>query len=395
MMRNSPLDVGLQLHCKDLGDITDRDHPDNDHSPSFVPSIMRNAVSTRGFIATVLRRATPAEISAALEVPVSTVSDIWLAGVLGPPLTPAPPLPEHGVLRWCPPAGEATVTIPAAAATESLSMAPPLQRATAHSTRQFAEKLIQKLERRLGRRQRNLQEPKHNGSSASGALSTRRCGFSATAHHEQLELLFEGMAIAKMRPGLYKTALGATPMRAPARHIYFEVHVSSDADAGGVCIGVAPPDTLLNKLIGSDKRSVGMHSSGQLVRAGASFFSYGKPYRAGDRVGCLVSFCLRASGAIPPPASMAGSYGATAVGLLQHPAHDAIELTFFVNGSRQPTVTVPVWHNVPESQRILHPAVSLYRDGSKAVLHCCEADWSTDKVCLLEHPDAVHSVCGN
>lgn len=348
-----PLEVGLQISVQYREDESTIVSIERD-SPTFVPTIMHHTISTRLFNAVVQRCASATQIARALHVSPEIVRDVWLD-------TPSKPL-----LRWRPAMMRPPVDLKQAGAV----VQPQRPRSYAKATRTLADALVRRLSTLVAKRSVPSDKPQ------------RRCGFSLTAHHEHLEVLCDGLAIGKTHPGLYKTALGATPLRGP--HVYFEVIVTSDAGAGGVCIGVATGDASLAKLLGSCRRSVGMHSSGQLVRAGGTFFTYGSAYQAGDRVGCLVSFHSR--GIVAP----VGSYDVASSSLLN--PRDCVELTFFVNGSSQPTIVEPILRDLPYDQRALYPAVSLYRDGSHAVLRCCQIEW--DKTPPVDR-GSVRSVCGN
>lgn len=251
------------------------------------------------------------------------------------------------------------------------------------------------------------------GVNCSGTMSAgpaRRCGFSEEGCHKDVSLLCEGLAICKSGGGLYRTARGASCIRPCKRckdtgapqEFYFEVHVVEDDGAGGICIGVASEDLPLNKLVGSNHRSCGLHSSGQVVSRVGEFREFGRAFKSGDRVGCLVTVHSRGA-VLPrtnPPGSELGSYtesyeGHAAMEAALPTRSEVVELTFFVNGDKQGTVSEALWQGVEEGQRKLYPSVSLYRPGSKAVMRCCTRDWEGTPPQLSDRSGKILAVCGN
>ena len=197
------------------------------------------------------------------------------------------------------------------------------------------------------------------GSSclSSGERTTSastKCGFSFQLHHQDIQLLYGGIAIERIGGGLYRAALGASRItldteKACKKQVYFEVHIVDDVRSGGICIGVATENLPLNKMVGADFHSCGLHSSGQLVRRGGEFVPLGVPFHSGDRVGCVV--CIERD-------------------------NDDVLLEFWINGIKRGETKEALWKSVKRDERALYPAVSLYRPGSKVVLRCCAADWA-------------------
>lgn len=217
--------------------------------------------------------------------------------------------------------------------------------------------------RRNGRRDwgcgRDVSMTGSSGSSSSAGMvdssgscsggGSHGCGFSEKGSHIDVEVLCEGLGICKTGKGLYRTATSVGKVRSGC---YFEVVVVEDCGAGGICIGVATGDLGLNKLVGSDGRSVGLHSSGQVVRGGGEFEGFGKGFRKGDRVGCLVRV---------------GEGGMCENG--------GVELEYWVNGECLGCVKEDLGKDVESGKAELFAAVSLYKKGSKAVMQCCKKDW--------------------
>ena len=261
----------------------------------------------------------------------------------------------------------------------------------------FASQLIARLDLLVSPKQRPANKRKRtatesdicnndDGSADSGAESDEdQCGFSSSGHHPDIKVLCDGYAIVKTGAGLYRTAKGASDLSNDAVEMnsgpysYFEVYVVEDCGKDGMCIGVATEDLALNKLVGSNASSVGLHSSGNIVSKQGTFEAYGEPFRAGDRVGCLV----RRLGGDLPPNSLIGSAAASASGssgfldASKEASSTSIEVTFTVNGRQLPTIHTSI--DASESSEgcspLLFPAVSLYQKESKAVLCCCRKDW--------------------
>lgn len=243
-----------------------------------------------------------------------------------------------------------------------------------------------------------------SSASSSSCSSALRCGFSETRSHPDLNILCDGFAICKVAAGLYRTARSNSVIRPPQglipseKHYYFEVVIVQDENAGGVCVGVTSDALGLNKLVGSNHESVGLHSSGQIVHKGGDFCDFGKAYKSGDRVGCEV--CVRSScaGQIADPHVSAHdsldsfSPDGSNVSTFED-REDEVCLTYYINGEYQGSIQEPLWRGVPHHRRKLSPAISLYKKGSKAVIQCCRKDWVGDKEMLCHNGNEVEAVC--
>eukprot|EP00177_Eucheuma_denticulatum_P003944 GFKZ01007128.1.p1 GENE.GFKZ01007128.1~~GFKZ01007128.1.p1 ORF type:complete len:428 (-),score=71.05 GFKZ01007128.1:4-1287(-) len=188
-----------------------------------------------------------------------------------------------------------------------------------------------------------------DSSGSCSGVGANTCGFSEKGSHIDVEVLCEGLGICKTGKGLYRTARSVGKVRSGC---YFEVVVVEDWGCGGICIGVATAELGLNKLVGSDRRSVGLHSSGQVVRRGGEFGRFGRGFGKGDRVGCAVRV---------------GEGGMCEDG--------GVEVEYWVNGEWLGCVKEDLGKGVENGEVGLFAAVSLYKKGSKAVMQCCEKDW--------------------
>lgn len=220
-------------------------------------------------------------------------------------------------------------------------------------------------------------------SSRHGSDESPECGFGAA--HEAVSILCDGFAICKTGKGIYRTAFGrsaARPRSNSQTKYYVEVHVVEDCGGDGMCIGLATPHLKLNQVVGANSSSVGLHSSGKLV-CGNDFLSYAKHgFSKNDRVGCKVSFASKKSAKFDGPAAPACSLETSAFSPLEALRQDAsgwVEVEFFVNGMSCGIKSLPLFVDVPSSERVLYPAVSLFRTDSKAIIRCCPMDWEGTK----------------
>lgn len=214
-----------------------------------------------------------------------------------------------------------------------------------------------------------------SGCSSAGEAA-RTCGFSDRGTHVDLQVLCDGLAITKTGSGLYRTARTASKLHVDSngvRHLYFEVVIVEDCDAGGICVGVSTNELPLNKLIGSNGSSIGLHSSGQIVSRGGEFRSFARGFGKGDRVGCRVT--------------LGGG------DMCDGETDRSIELRFWINGEWQGCVRERLGDRFATGEAELYAAVSLYRKASKAVIQCCQKDWAIDMDAVSDggHVEAVCS----
>lgn len=203
-----------------------------------------------------------------------------------------------------------------------------------------------------------------DSSGSSSETERSGCGFSEEGAHIDVEILCEGLAICKTGGGLYRTARSVSRMESGG---YFEVVIVEDCGVGGICIGVATDRLGLNKLVGSDGTSVGLHSSGLIVRGHGEFGEFGKAFKNGDRVGCLVRRGEQAM------------------------CEGGIELEYWINGEWQGCIKEYLGAQVECGNWPLFAAISLYRKGSKAVVQCCKKDWAMWR--QVGERQEVHAIC--
>lgn len=362
-----PFAIGLETSRVDLGDQTHRQSTAS--SPVFVRSIMYKAVSARSFQSVVDYDASISAIARRFAVSEHDVRMLWLP-------SPPPPSAPHvaSTRRRPPPAG-----LDARRFQDLFAERPPLD----PDVTQFAHSLIARLNSlqrqrspvRLQKRKPDaLLSPVSHADAVRESCPPRSCGFARARSHKELEVLCQGLAIVKKGRGLYRTACGCCAMRPGADGHYFEVVVVEDGGVGGVCVGVTCGVLPLNKLIGSDDTSVGLHSSGQIVSRGGQFQQFGRAFKSGDRVGCAV--CVKKMG----------------VERGDDAEEFVVQLTYFINGLRQGSVCEAVWQHGADD-RAVYPAVSLYKAGSKAIIQCCRKDWKIDMESLGEELSTVLPVC--
>lgn len=220
------------------------------------------------------------------------------------------------------------------------------------------------------------------GNSTRGSRKFA-CGLHRGRSHRHIEITCDGGAAHKVRGGLYRTALSIGVAADPpdltvafpsssgqlSRTTYFEVAIiDDDGGKSGVCIGIATAQLGADRLVGSDDHSVGLHSSGYIVRSRGRFEPCGISLKSGDRIGCAAS--TDCSG-------------------------DVI-VNFFVNGKPQTRVSLHAFSanqaHCPHDQQ-LYAAISLYKTSCKVAFLCCRRDWMIDKAHLSQHFGFVDSVC--
>lgn len=207
----------------------------------------------------------------------------------------------------------------------------------------------------------------------------RDCGLSRERTHSDVHVVCEGQALRKVKSGLYRTAKSegvacrqmSLGRGTAARTTYFEVVIVEDGGAGGLCIGVASDRLPLNRLVGSDDRSLGLHSSGSIVHQRGEFKPFGSAFGNGDRIGCAVS--IDGSGDVC--------------------------LSYLINGVFQGEVRESLFggsfYNEGMLDDELFAAISLYKKGCKVVLLCCPDDWEIGHKELHSHFGTVHPICSS
>lgn len=350
---------------------------DGASSPAFLSSIMHRAVSAALFTHKVQYRACAEQIGAVCGVPAGHVASVWLSGEQCAPCV----RPHSKELPRAPAATLAPRRLHAAAARPAQRWMPVDEPSVnvAPGMPLDAAELVLKLEAYSSSRAKRLRRADRRANANAGALSACSgdtdeesesvarcdykicaqrtggalyCGFSRAAHHADVKVLYDGLAIERTGTGLYRAALGAGRITMEGGHgkwYYFEVHIVQDMVSGGICVGVATERLPLNKMVGADFASCALHSSGQLVQRGSQFVPLGVPFAAGDTVGCAVF--VRSDS-------------------------DMVDLAFWINGEKRGATTECLWKGLAKEERVLYPAVSLYRAGSKVLLRCCEADWT-------------------
>lgn len=384
--------VGLQLSHEDLPSVTPT--ANSDASPTFIRAIMHRVVNPRPFLAHVQYDAPAAAIAAACAVPEHRVENLWLAAVRTPPLqnsslSPSRPAilshkDDHVRPRFTPQSllDAADITNPMSNSacmskkeTTLHQLSKPSsfdhlftrQRAVNSDCAEFGNALIGRLEVIAGCAPfpRCCVAEKKRVRREGGV---GKCGFCITYSHVDLDVFANGMALCKMGGGLYRTALTSGSIFVPkkgVRNVYFEVAIVDDVGSGGICIGIGAPNMALNKLVGSDAQSCGLHSSGQIVCNMGDFRDFGNSFQNGDRIGCLVDVSANVE-------------------------QQGVGLTYWINGVRQGRVV----QKLKCEERRFMPMVSLYKKSSKVVLLCCEKDWQLGKD-NIAFETQVSCVCSN
>lgn len=349
---------------------------------------MHRAVNHRCFEAQVLLDASPQLLSAAFNVPPDHITQVWLADL--------------------------DISSPSAPHTTQLSQTQqtPMEQVERHQqlpsmldrnqfidlfvsddpmhdpdVLAFAQSLIAELSTLVGRAEPESVDPatqrslsyslarealQHSSSASSAGMldssgsspDERCCGFRESGSHADVQVLCGGLAIRKTGGGLYRTARSANrlhPAKSGTRHLYFEVIIVEDCDAGGICVGVTTDELPLNKLLGSNATSIGLHSSGQIVSRGGEFRDFARSFSRGDRVGCQVS--------------IGGGPGAD---MSDEGEERYVVLRFCINGEWQGCVREQLGNRFANGEAELYAAVSLYKKESTAVIQCCQKDWALE-----------------
>ena len=228
--------------------------------------------------------------------------------------------------------------------------------------------------------------PAASGASSSKAdRRIRLATFCATDAHPDIALSCGLHCAAKVGKGLYRTVRSGLAIALPFDHreaVYFEMlvqqqeqqqeqdhavhgdeHPESTAPTAVVppslCIGVSSKALALNAMVGSDDDSVGLHSSGNLVRG--SVWRDAACYTRS----CGAAFC---SGSI--------------VGVLCHVAQHrsdgsrCIAVRFFVDGNAIEGLPKKALNLELAAGAELHPTLSLYSPSTKVYCHFAAGDIS-------------------
>ena len=199
----------------------------------------------------------------------------------------------------------------------------------------------------------------------------RRCGFTCNQLTD-VELLCQGMAVSKTGRGLYRAARSLKRLEMNRNYFFEMIIIDEHENSNGICIGIASSKMPLKRLVGGDESSIGLHSSGQIVRRNGEFVPFGKGFSGGDRVGVKV-FVKKCN---------------------EDDKEMNVKLSFFINGEKQGCIEENLIDEDECSNMNIHPTVSLYKTGSKVVLQCCQQDWATNISQVCEDEDEkIGSIC--
>ncbi|KAA8494671.1 5'-AMP-activated protein kinase subunit beta-2 [Porphyridium purpureum] len=112
----------------------------------------------------------------------------------------------------------------------------------------------------------SLRDPVELAFSVRSRLSTPRLGFNPDECHEGIMLTDSNhCAFRTQERGLYKSVRAMLPAL-PGRRTYFEMFAIQPAAGGGLCFGLSTRELPLSCLCGTRPNSIGISSSGNLIR---------------------------------------------------------------------------------------------------------------------------------
>jgi len=278
---------------------------------------------------------------------------------------------------------------------------------------------------------------RHSGGTSSSAAADDSadsgCGLASVASGgRHPDVSAAGDTAVKVGTGLYRCTRTAAPMVLPtstSRPVASYVEVAVTETAGGsLAVGLATAGTSMAALLGGAPGSLGLHSSGALVRPGSvSWVPYGRAFGTGDVVGVRLSRASTTAGTTPRrngSGSACASDGEGAESSVTESESDSaaagddevlttantaatvspscetvvgppsLQLTFYINGESQgpvpAEVMVTLFEAVPGDvpppstggytsasppASSLYPAVCLLRRQAAVRVYCCAADW--------------------
>jgi len=275
----------------------------------------------------------------------------------------------------------------------------------------------------------------HSGGASSSAVADDSadsgCGLASVASGgRHPDVSAAGDTAVKVGTGLYRCTRTAAPMVLPTSTTrpvaaYVEVAVTETA-GGSLAVGLVTAGTSMAALLGGAAGSLGLHSSGALVRPGSvSWVPYGRAFGTGDVVGVRLSRVAAVAGTTPrrngsgsgcasdgeessvteseSDSAVAGDddvLAAASTAVTVPPSCEAVvgppplQLTFFINGESQGPVPAEVMATLFEAvpgdvpppatggfasasplASSLYPAVCLLRRHAAVRVYCCAADW--------------------
>lgn len=399
--------VGVELCRTDLGDhtYTSTSNPD----PIFVRDIMHRAVCARSFVAHVRYDAKPEDLANALDIQPADAHALWYLPPCSNNTCTIPTLnhsqshhtkvskqEEEEHMRFTPQSildCESFVDPINDIQTDDANQLPkcwgrqldPIQYADLYEDseisaqqsleeREFAQALAQKLipltdSEELFEQQDVITLTEKKTNNIQKRPTGRRCGFACTQLAD-VELLCQGMAVSKTGRGLYRAARSTRRLEMNRNYFFEMIIIDEHETSNGICIGIASSKMPLKRLVGGDKSSIGLHSSGQIVRRNGEFIPFGKGFTGGDRVG--VKVCLNKSN--------------------EKEKEMNARLCFFINGEKQGCIEENL---IDEDFNMkIHATASLYKTGSKVVFQCCKKDWATNLSTVCEEEDEeISSIC--
>eukprot|EP00301_Raphidiophrys_heterophryoidea_P018859 c3856_g1_i1.p1 GENE.c3856_g1_i1~~c3856_g1_i1.p1 ORF type:complete len:457 (-),score=111.64 c3856_g1_i1:363-1733(-) len=119
----------------------------------------------------------------------------------------------------------------------------------------------------------------------------RSVRFNFDDTHPDLSLDDSALMLTKATPGMYRSARTIQHIH-PSRPTFFETVFKAQSKSGGICVGVSVKDSALTSLVGTNTKSIGLYSTGDIVCEG-EWLRHTRSFAQGTTVGMLVSLVPR------------------------------------------------------------------------------------------------------
>uniref|UniRef100_A0A7S0BR86 SPRY domain-containing protein n=1 Tax=Rhodosorus marinus TaxID=101924 RepID=A0A7S0BR86_9RHOD len=185
--------------------------------------------------------------------------------------------------------------------------------------------------------------------------------------HEDVELNSNGRKATRMgRRGTYRCAQGNSELsKKIAESSYFEVEILSQEAQGGICIGVANGVHPLNKIVGFDRSSIGLFSTGEVIHNNR-YTKLGGRFGPKDIVGVLFKPVHLGESLVTSQESAASSANTDEGPASANLENDCVaEVDFFINGKRVQNSRGLVPFSFAKG---IYPTVSIYSEGTSVQL---------------------------
>eukprot|EP00981_Chlorochromonas_danica_P011658 scaffold4203_cov166-Ochromonas_danica.AAC.4 len=279
--------------------------------------------------------------------------------------------------------------------TDSPASFPPTPFSRAFVMNKTSEKVVSVMFAARDRLRLEAQSVSRDEYSRSAAKEAQRRGQYAVFDPQQssvgIALTCGNHCAIKVGKGLCCSCRSMIPIR-PNSFVYFEFSITvSDNQDLALGLGLSPPDSPLNVMVGSWPCSIGLYTDGQVLVSSKWHQSIpGEKICAGSTIGMLVCIPSSSSLSLKPPELTSGPNEESF-------RHDSLPLLckFNVNGSGIdfPEHALVSLHEAASLRAPLFPTVSLFSEEVRVWCRFCEADIVYRSRGHIQAPPGVRVYC--